>query len=44
MLIAIKLLHTVIRAVPAGSIVLLPVSGVLRRFDWALVLTVADPH
>ena len=24
----------------AGSIVLLPVTGVLRRFDWALVLTV----
>jgi len=40
MLTAIKLLHTVIWAALAGSIVLLPVAGVLRRFDWALVLTV----
>ena len=40
MLTAIKLLHTVIWAVFAGSIILLPVVGVLRRFDWALVLTV----
>jgi len=40
MLTAIKLLHTVIWAVLAGSIVLLPVAGVLRRFDRALVLTV----
>jgi hypothetical protein len=38
-LTAIKLLHTVIWAVLAGSIVALPVEGVLRRFRWALVLT-----
>ncbi len=40
MLTAIKLLHTVILVVLAGSVVLLPVAGVLRRFDWALVLAV----
>jgi hypothetical protein len=39
MLTAIKLLHTVIWAVLAGSIVVLPFAGVLRRFRWAAILT-----
>ena len=39
MLTAIKLLHTLIWAVLAGSIVVLPVAGVLRRFRWAAILT-----
>jgi hypothetical protein len=39
MLTAIKLLHTLIWAFLAGSIVALPVVGVLRRFGWAAVLT-----
>jgi hypothetical protein len=38
-LTAIKLLHTVIWAILAGSIVVLPVAGVLRRFRWAAILT-----
>ena len=40
MLRAIKLLHTMIWAFLAASILVLPVAGVLRRFDWPLVLTV----
>lgn len=40
MLTAIKLLHTVIWALLAGSIVALPVAGVLRRFRWAATITV----
>jgi hypothetical protein len=39
MLTAIKLLHTLIWAFLAGSILLLPVLGVLRRFQWAAILT-----
>ena len=39
MLTAIKLLHTLIWAFKAASIVALPVLGVLRRFRWAGVLT-----
>ena len=39
MLTAIKLVHTVIWALLAASIVALPVAGVLRRFGWAAVLT-----
>jgi hypothetical protein len=39
MLTAIKLLHTVIWAILAGSIVVLPLAGVLRRFRWAAILT-----
>lgn len=39
-LAAIKLLHTVIWALLAGSIVALPVAGVLRRFRWAAIITV----
>ena len=40
MLIAIKLLHTVIWAFLAGSILALPLAGVLRRFRCAAILTV----
>ena len=39
MLTAIKLLHTVIWAFLAASIMALPVVGVLRRFRWAAILT-----
>jgi hypothetical protein len=39
MLTAIKLLHTVIWAILAGSILVLPLAGVLRRFRWAAILT-----
>jgi hypothetical protein len=39
-LTAIKLLHTVIWAFLAASIMVLPVLGVLRRFRWAAILTV----
>ncbi len=35
----IKLLHTVIWAFFAACIVVLPVAGLKRRFDWALALT-----
>jgi hypothetical protein len=38
-LTAIKLLHTLIWAFLAASILALPVAGVLRRFRWAAVLT-----
>src|ERR1700687_2242219 len=38
MLTAIKLLHTVIWAILAGSIVVLPFAGALRRFRWAVIL------
>ena len=37
---AIKLMHTVIWAILAASILAVPVAGVLRRFGWAAVLTV----
>lgn len=40
MLIAIKLLHTVIWAFMAASIIALPFLAVLRRFRWAAILTV----
>ena len=40
MLTAIKLFHTAIWAFLAGSIVALPVAGVLRRFRWAATITV----
>jgi hypothetical protein len=39
MLTAIKLLHTVVWAIFGGSIVVLPLTGVLRRFRWAAILT-----
>jgi len=37
MLTAVKLVHTVIWAILAASIVAVPVAGVLRRFGWAAV-------
>jgi hypothetical protein len=40
MLTAIKLLHTVIWAFMAAAILVLPVTGVLRRFRWAAIITV----
>ena len=40
MLTAIKLLHTAIWAFLAGSILVLPVAGALRRFRWAAIITV----
>ncbi len=39
MLAAIKLLHTVVWAILAGSIVVLPLTGVMRRFRWAAILS-----
>ncbi len=39
-LVAIKLLHTLIWAVMAGSILALPITAVLRRFNAAIMLTV----
>jgi len=39
-LTAIKLLHTVIWAFLAGTILALPVTGVFRRFRWAAIITV----
>ncbi len=39
MLTAIKLVHTVIWAILAASIVAVPVAGVLHRFGWAAILT-----
>jgi hypothetical protein len=39
MLTTIKILHTLIWALLAGSIVAIPVVGVLRRFRWAAILT-----
>lgn len=39
MLTTIKLSHTLIWAFLAGSILALPVVGVLRRFRWAAILT-----
>lgn len=37
--VALKLIHTVIWVVLAGSIIALPVFGMKRRFDWALAVT-----
>lgn len=39
MLIAIKLLHTLIWVILAGSIVVLPFLGVQRKFRWAAIVT-----
>jgi len=36
---AIKTAHTAIWAFFAGCILALPIAGLLRRFDWALILT-----
>ena len=40
MLTTIKLVHTLIWAFLAGSILAIPVVGVLRRFRWAAILTI----
>lgn len=39
MLTAIKLFHTLIWAFLAGSILVLPILGVLHQFRWAAILT-----
>jgi hypothetical protein len=39
MLIAIKLLHTVVWGLLAGCILALPIVAVRRRFDWAAILS-----
>ena len=39
-LVAIKLLHTAVWAALAGCIVALPITALLHRFDWAIILTV----
>jgi len=39
-LVAIKLLHTAVWAVLAGCILALPITGLLHRFHWAIILTV----
>jgi hypothetical protein len=39
MLTTIKLLHTMVWAILAGSIVVLPLTGVMRRFRWAAILS-----
>ena len=39
MLIAIKLLHTLIWAIMAGCILALPALGIRRRFRWAAILS-----
>ena len=39
MLVAIKLAHTVIWAILAGSILALPVAALLGRFKWTVALT-----
>ena len=39
MLTAIKPLHTIVSAILAGSIVVLPLAGVMRPFRWAAILT-----
>jgi hypothetical protein len=39
LVIAIKVVHTVVWAMVAGSIVALPFAGAFRRFRWAAILT-----
>jgi hypothetical protein len=39
MLTAIKLLHTLVWAVLAATVVAVPVAGIVRRFRWAAILT-----
>jgi len=39
MLTSIKLLHTVIWAILAASVLTLPVAGILHRFGWAAALS-----
>jgi hypothetical protein len=38
-LVTIKLVHTAIWAVLAGCILALPITALLHRFDWAVILT-----
>ena len=38
-LVGIKLLHTAVWAVLAGCIVALPITALLHRFDWAIILS-----
>jgi hypothetical protein len=38
-LVAIKLLHTTVWALLVGCILALPITALLRRFDWAIILT-----
>jgi hypothetical protein len=40
LLVLVKLLHTIVWALFAGCIFALPLTGLKRRFDWALGLTV----
>jgi len=40
MLIVIKVLHTVIWAVLAGSILALSLARMLRRFRWAAIISI----
>jgi len=39
-LVAIKLLHTTVWALLVGCILALPITALLHRFDWAIILTV----
>ena len=38
-LVTIKLVHTAIWALLAGCILVLPLTALLHRFDWAVILT-----
>lgn len=38
-LVTIRLLHTAVWAVLAGCILALPITALLHRFDWAVILT-----
>ena len=40
MLTAIKLLHTVIWTLLVACILTVPITGLLRRFRWAAILTI----
>jgi hypothetical protein len=39
-LVAVKLLHTAVWALLAGCILALPVTALMHRFDWGVILTV----
>ena len=39
-LVAIKLVHTAAWALLAGCILALPITALLHRFDWAIILTI----
>lgn len=38
-LVAIKLLHTTVWGLLVGCILALPITALVRRFDWAIILT-----